>query len=458
MPSLPCHRHEKALELQAMDKTTQIKAASAGVITSQMESVATYEGINSQLLAELIAAGKVILPYNLLRGSTHREIKPYAVGKGLSIKVNANLGASPEDYCLAAELDKLRVAVDAGAHAVMDLSCGGEIDLVRKRVIEESPVMVGSVPIYNAVAKALSEQREPEDITADEIFAAIEKHAQDGIDFVTVHCGVTQGAVARLKNQGRIADIVSRGGSILAAWMERNDAENPLYAQYDRLLELALRYDLTLSLGDGMRPGCLADGSDRAQLEELIVLGELVKRARAVGVQAMVEGPGHLPLDQIRMNIELQKSLCDDAPFYVLGPLVTDIAPGYDHITSAIGGALAAWAGADFLCYVTPAEHLKLPDAHDVHEGVIAARIAAHAAELALGRQSAWDWDIAMARARKALDWKRQIALAIDPPLAAGLRAKSKQQEGNPCSMCGELCAMRMSERALGKKGTPPVK
>jgi phosphomethylpyrimidine synthase len=441
-----------------MDRITQIKAARTGTLTPQVQAAAVYENINPQTLAELIAAGKAVLPYNLLRGKAHRDVKPYAIGKGLSIKVNANLGASPEDYCLSAELDKLKAAVDAGAHAVMDLSCGGDIDLVRKRVIEESPVMVGSVPIYNAVAKALSEQRQPDEITADEMFAAIEKHAQDGIDFVTVHCGVTRLAVARLKMQGRIADIVSRGGSILAAWMERNDAENPFYAQYDRLLELALRYDLTLSLGDGMRPGCLADGSDRAQLEELIVLGELVKRAREAGVQAMVEGPGHLPLDQVKMNIELQKSLCDEAPFYVLGPLVTDIAPGYDHITSAIGGALAGWAGADFLCYVTPAEHLKLPDVQDVHEGVIAARIAAHAAELALGRQSAWDWDIAMAHARKALDWKRQIELSIDPPLAAKLRARSKQQEGDPCSMCGELCAMRMSERALGKKTTLPDK
>jgi len=439
-----------------MDRITQIKAARAGTITSQVGVAASYEGINPGALAELIAAGKAVLPCNLLRGTAHREIKSYAIGKGLSIKVNANLGASPEDYCLSAELDKLKAAVDAGSHAVMDLSCGGDIDLVRKRVIEESPVMVGSVPIYNAVARALSEHREPEDITPDEMFAAIEKHARDGIDFVTVHCGVTRLAVERLKQQGRIADIVSRGGSILAAWMERNDAENPLYAQYDRLLELALRYDLTLSLGDGMRPGCLADGSDRAQLEELIVLGELVKRAREAGVQAMVEGPGHLPLDQVKMNIELQKALCDEAPFYVLGPLVTDIAPGYDHITSAIGGALAGWAGADFLCYVTPAEHLKLPDVHDVHEGVIAVRIAAHAAELALGRQSAWDWDNAMARARKALDWKRQIELAIDPPLAAKLRAQSKQKDGDPCSMCGELCAMRMSERALGKKDPLP--
>jgi phosphomethylpyrimidine synthase len=433
-----------------MERISQINAARSGRITAAVAAAAAYENIQPQALAELIADGKAVLPYNILRGEAHRQIKPYAIGKGLSIKVNANLGASPQDYCLAAELDKLKTAVDAGTHAVMDLSCGGDIDLVRKRVIEESPVMVGSVPIYNAVAKALAGKREPEDITADEMFAAIEKHAQDGIDFVTVHCGVTQSAVARLRKQGRITDIVSRGGSILAAWMERHDLENPLYAQYDHLLELALRYDLTLSLGDGMRPGCLADGSDRAQLEELIVLGELVKRAREAGVQAMVEGPGHLPLDQIKMNIEMQKSLCDAAPFYVLGPLVTDIAPGYDHITSAIGGALAAWAGADFLCYVTPAEHLKLPDVQDVHQGVIAARIAAHAAELALGRQSAWDWDIAMARARKALDWKRQIELAMDPALAAKLRAESKQQEGNPCSMCGELCAMRMSERALG--------
>jgi phosphomethylpyrimidine synthase len=435
-----------------MERINQIKAARSGTITAAVTAAASYENIKPQLLAELIAKGNAVLPYNNLRGESHRHVKSFAIGKGLSIKVNANLGASPQDFCLAAELEKLKVAIAAGAHAVMDLSCGGDIDLVRKRVIEESAVMVGSVPIYNAVAKALAENRQPEDITADDMFAAIEKHAQDGIDFVTVHCGVTQGTVARLREQGRVTDIVSRGGSILAAWMERHDAENPLYAQYDRLLELALRYDLTLSLGDGMRPGCLADGSDRAQLEELIVLGELVKRARQAGVQAMVEGPGHLPLDQIKMNIELQKSLCDDAPFYVLGPLVTDIAPGYDHITSAIGGALAAWAGADFLCYVTPAEHLKLPDVQDVHQGVIAARIAAHAAELALGRHSAWEWDLAMAMARKSLDWKRQIELAIDPSLAAELRAKSKQQEGNPCSMCGELCAMRMSERALGVK------
>lgn len=435
-----------------MAYSTQMLAALSGFVTPEVESAARYEGFSPDSLSRLIAEGFAVLPCNNQRGKQHRTISPYAVGKGLSVKVNANLGTSPLAYCLEVELEKLQVAVNAGAHAVMDLSCGGDIDLVRKRVIQQSPVMVGSVPVYNAVASAFAAGREPDAITVDEFFAAIEKHAKDGIDFVTVHCGVTHAAVSRLKQQGRLVDIVSRGGSIMAAWMERHDAENPLYEYYDRLLELALRYDLTLSLGDGMRPGCLADGTDRAQIEELIVLGELVKRARAVGVQAMVEGPGHLPLNQVSMNIRLQKELCDGAPFYVLGPLVTDIAPGYDHITSAIGGAFAAWAGADFLCYVTPAEHLKLPSPEDVHNGVMAARIAAHAAELALGRASAWEWDNAMASARKALDWQEQIRLSIDPELSARMREQSPQAEGDPCSMCGELCAMRMAERALGKK------
>ena len=333
----------------------------------------------------------------------------------------------------------------------MDLSTGGDIDAIRHEIVERSPVPVGTVPIYQAGVRARRSGRGVVDMTADEMLAAVEDHAKDGVDFVTVHCGVTRIAIERLKRQGRVADIVSRGGALLLGWIIHNGQENPLYEQYDRLLEIARKSDVTLSLGDGLRPGSLADATDRAQVEELIILGELVERAWDAGVQVIVEGPGHVPLDQITTNVQLQKSLCKGAPFYVLGPLVTDIAAGYDHISGAIGGAIAALAGADFLCYVTPSEHLGLPDRDDVKEGVIASRIAAHAADIASGLKGAGEWDRRMSQARKGLDWEEQVRLCLDPENARLVHGEHATS-GDACSMCGELCAMKLASDFLGVK------
>jgi len=333
----------------------------------------------------------------------------------------------------------------------MDLSTGGEIDFCRKKIINASPVCIGTVPMYQATVEAMTKRGSMVNMTADDLFAVIEKQGRDGVDFITVHCGITLETIGRLKEQGRICDIVSRGGSFLTGWMLHHQKENPLYEQYDRLLDIALKYDITLSLGDSLRPGCLADATDRAQIQELIILGELVERAWAKGVQVMVEGPGHMPFDQIAANMKLEKQLCKGAPFYVLGPLVTDVAPGYDHITSAIGGTMAAIAGADFLCYVTPAEHLGLPTLEDVREGVIASRIAAHAADIVKGVKGAWEWDLEMAKARKALDWEKQIELSIDPEKARRYRKERNNDNTETCTMCGEFCAMKVVGEYLGK-------
>jgi phosphomethylpyrimidine synthase len=368
-------------------------------------------------------------------------------------KVNANIGTS-SDFCdLNTELRKLQTVIDFGADTVMDLSTGGDISAIRKAILCASPVPLGTVPIYQAGIEAIENHEAIVNMSVDEIFAVIEQHAKDGVDFMTLHCGVTLASLARLKKQGRITDIVSRGGAFLIGWMLHNDKENPLYQYYDRLLDLAREYDFTLSLGDGLRPGCLADATDRAQIQELIILGELVERSREAGVQAMVEGPGHLPLDQIATNVRLEKSLCRGAPFYVLGPLVTDVGAGYDHITAAIGGTIAAAAGADFLCYVTPTEHLSLPNIEDVKEGVIASRIAAHAADIVKGVKGAKEWDEQMARARKAFDWETQAKLSLDPELSRQIHSKIPAS-GATCSMCGKYCAMAIVEKYLGISAT----
>ena len=419
---------------------TQLEYALQGIITEQMKSAAKKEDIEAEKIMQGIARGEIVLPCN----GNHKNLQPLAVGKGLSVKINANIGTSEALFDIDFELEKLKTAIDAGAHSVMDLSTGGDIDNVRREIIKNSTVMVGTVPLYQVLVESKYDKKNAFDISEDEIFSAIEKHCHDGVDFITVHCGVTKSIVEELKNEKRIMGIVSRGGSFMAAWILYNNKENPLYDQFDRLLGIAKKYDVTLSLGDGLRPGCLEDATDSLQIKELVVLGELVKKAREYGVQVIVEGPGHVPLDQIEANVKLEKSLCYNAPFYVLGPIVTDVAPGYDHITSAIGGAIAAFSGADFLCYVTPAEHLGLPNITDVKEGVIAARIAAHAADVAKGIKNAKNWDLEMSKARKALDWKKQIELAIDLERAAAIRKDRNTDDQECCTMCGSFCAYKM--------------
>jgi phosphomethylpyrimidine synthase len=424
---------------------TQLELARKGTISPQMKHVAEKEGVKADFIIQRLAEGESVIPANV----NHTNLISCGIGKGLRTKVNANIGTS-SDFCdLNTELKKLQTAIDFGADTVMDLSTGGDISAIRRAIMRASTVPVGTVPVYQAGIEAIENRGAIVNMAVDEIFAVIEEHAKDGVDFMTVHCGVTQASLARLKKQGRMTDIVSRGGAFLIGWMLHNDKENPLYQYYDRLLDLALEYDFALSLGDGLRPGCLADATDRAQVEELIILGELVEQARKAGVQAMVEGPGHLPLNQITTNVQLEKSLCRGAPFYVLGPLVTDVGAGYDHITAAIGGAIAAAAGADFLCYVTPSEHLSLPTIEDVKEGVIASRIAAHAADIVKGVKGAQEWDEQMSRARKALDWETQAELSLDPELSRQVHGKIPAS-GVTCSMCGKYCAMAIVEKYLG--------
>jgi phosphomethylpyrimidine synthase len=425
---------------------TQLEKARRGQITAEMEFAAEWEGCDVKTLVEGIAAGRIVIPSNINR--TLGE--PRAVGTGLKTKVNANIGASQDYTNMDEELEKLDVALAAGADAIMDLSTGGDVSAIRRKILSRCPVPLGTVPMYQAAVRAIADNGSIVNMLADDMFAAIEEQAREGVDFMTLHCGVTRESVSRLQSQGRIADVVSRGGAFLVCWMLGNDMENPLYTRYDDILEIAREHDVTLSLGDGMRPGSVADATDRAQVQELIILGELVKRARAAGVQTMVEGPGHVPLNQVAANMLIQKRLCEDAPFYVLGPLVTDVAPGYDHITSAIGGAMAAMSGADFLCYVTPSEHLGLPTVQDVHDGVIAARIAGHAADVARGLKGAMDWDRRMSSARKARDWRKQVELSIDPARAALLREQRGGGSEEVCSMCSSFCAMKVVEEYLG--------
>jgi len=424
---------------------TQLESARAGVTTSQMASVAAAESRDPEFIRSGVAEGTIVVPANRL----HEISSVCGVGAGLRTKVNANIGSSPDRAILEEELAKLRAACEAGADAVMDLSIGGDIDLIRKEVLDSSNVPVGSVPLYDAAVKAVESGKSVVEMTAGEMVAAFEKHARDGMDFFVVHCGVTRESVERLRTEGRLAQIVSRGGAFVVEWMVYNKAENPLYERFDEILGIAKEYDVTLSLGDGLRPGCLADATDRGQVQELIIQGELADKARAAGVQVMIEGPGHMPLDQIEMNVMLEKRICKGAPFYVLGPLVTDVALGYDHISAAIGGAIAAAAGADFLCYVTPAEHLALPTVQDVKAGVIATRIAAHAGDVAKGVPGARDWDDSLAAHRRARRWDEQMELAIDPETARQYRSGSMPTVEDVCTMCGKYCSMKGVEELL---------
>jgi phosphomethylpyrimidine synthase len=427
---------------------TQLEQAYEGRISKAIRIVAKAEKIAPKSLLPLIASGQVVIPFN----PNHSPARPCAIGRSLRTKVNVNIGTSADFPRLVDELQKVDIAIKYEADTIMDLSTGGDLRRIRRRILARSPIPLGTVPVYQAAIAAIDRRGSIVKMTVDDLFAAIEAQAQEGVDFMTVHCGLTQKAIDRLKKQKRVADIVSRGGAFHLAWMLHHDAENPLYAHYDRLLEIAHRYDITLSLGDGLRPGSIIDATDRPQIEELLTLGELVQRAWDAGVQVMVEGPGHIPLDQVEMNIKLQKRVCREAPFYVLGPLVTDIAPGYDHLVSAIGGAIAAASGADFLCYVTPAEHLGLPTLDDVREGLIASKIAAHAADIVKGVKGALDRDLALSKARKKLDWAAQQKLVIDPHKFADIR-KKRRSRSTACSMCGEYCAMRIVSRFLDSKG-----
>lgn len=427
---------------------TRIELAKKGIITDEVKQVAAAEGVSPEQLSQDIALGVSTIPINV-----NHQIKPIGIGRNLRTKINANIGTSKDKISIDEEMEKLEVLVKYGADAVMDLSTGGPIRELRRMMLKKSPIAVGTVPIYGAAVRAAEQKGQIAKMTADDLFSVIEEHAADGVDFVTVHSGLTMKAVERLKKEGRILDIVSRGGSFLLEWMIYNEKDNPLYEQFDRLLEIARKYDMTLSLGDGMRPGCLADATDRTQIEELLTLGELRDRAVEANVQVIIEGPGHVPLNQVELNVRLEKEICKGAPFYVLGPLVTDIGMGYDHITAAIGGAVAGAAGADFLCYVTPSEHIRLPSLEDVKEGVIVSKLAAHAADIAKGIPGAMETDIKMARCRKALDWNGQIALSLNPDKVREWRAEVPPTETEVCSMCGEFCAIRTVERALKKQG-----
>lgn len=425
--------------------TTQMQFARQGVVTKEMEFVAREENLSPEFIREGVAKGTIAICCNV----NHKNLKPCGVGAGLRVKVNANIGTSDSFPELAPELGKLHAAIAAGVDSIMDLSTGGNITASRRAIIGASDVMVGTVPIYQVAVETIQKHGAVVEMTKEDLFDVIRMQAQDGADFMTLHCGINRNVLKALTDEGRIMDVVSRGGSFITGWMLHNGKENPLYEYFDEVLDICEEYDVTISLGDGLRPGCLADGTDRAQIQELLNLGELTQRAWRRGVQVMVEGPGHMPYDQIETNMKLQKRICHGAPFYVLGPLVTDVAPGYDHITSAIGGTLAAVSGADFLCYVTPAEHLGLPDIEDVREGVIASKIAAHAADLARGNAEAWAWDNAMALARKNLDWEKQLSLAIDPVKAREYRLKKNKTGEEACSMCGEYCAVKIVGKYL---------
>jgi phosphomethylpyrimidine synthase len=423
--------------------TTQLSRAREGEITPQMVQVATDEGFTPEEIRDLVARGRVVIPYNI-----HRNFHAVGIGQGLRTKVNANIGASGLRNLEEEELKKLEIAVKYGAEAVMDLSTGGDLDEIRRIIIDNSPVMIGTVPIYEVATRL-----KVEEIDDKKLFEVIEKQAKQGVDFITVHCGINKDTVKILDSMKtpRLAGVVSRGGSLLVAYINATGNENPLYEQFDRLLDICFEYDVCLSLGDGLRPGAINDANDVAQIAELMVLGQLCERSRRRGVQVMIEGPGHVPLDQIAESVTMQKRICDNAPFYVLGPLVTDVAPGYDHITGAIGGAIAAGAGVDFLCYVTPAEHLRLPDEDDVREGVVASKIAAHAGDLVKGVKGARTWDNTMSRARKNLNWEMMYELAIDPFKPRTYKEQSEASDDDVCTMCGELCAIKTDNTRTGR-------
>ena len=421
---------------------TEYEKAKAGEITKTLEGVAEEEGIDPIKLRDLVAEGRVILT-----GMARSNCRVIGIGEGLRTKVNANIGTSPDHEDPGIELEKLKVSIDAGADAVMDLSTGGDISAIRKTILERSTVPVGTVPIYQAIVGVTRQGRALTETSIDEFFDVIEEQARDGVDFMTVHCGLVKRIAEQLAGS-RTAGVVSRGGSFLLQWIIKNNRENPYYEYYDRLLDIAHEYDIALSLGDGLRPGAIADSTDRPQIGELLVIGELVDRARERGVSVFVEGPGHVPIHEIATNMLIQKKICKGAPFYVLGPLVTDVAPGYDHITAAIGGAIAAWKGADFLCYVTPAEHLRLPSITDVRDGVIGARIAAHAGDIGKGVAGAADWDRKVSRARASLDWETALDSTIDPVRAKEMYDSSSGESDELCTMCGEFCAIRGSRRS----------
>lgn len=422
--------------------TTQMDAARKGIVTKEMEAVAKKEQMDINELMKLMAEGKVIIPCNKL----HTSIEPNGIGSMLKTKINVNLGTSRDWKDIDMELQKVNDAVAMGAESIMDLSSYGDTQKFRRELTAKCPAMIGTVPIYDAVVYYHKPLKE---ITSEEWIKIVEMHAKDGVDFMTIHVGINKATAQRFKDAKRLTNIVSRGGSIIFAWMEMTGEENPFFEHYDRILEICREYDVTMSLGDACRPGCIEDASDISQMEELITLAELTRRAWAKDVQVMIEGPGHMPLDEIVANMKIQQTVCKGAPFYVLGPLVTDIAPGYDHITAAIGGAIAASAGASFLCYVTPAEHLRLPDVNDVKEGIIASKIAAHAADIAKGVKGAKDWDRAMSTARKKLDWEEMFDLAIDPEKARRYRASAKPEKEDTCSMCGNFCAVKNMNRIL---------
>lgn len=425
-----------------MNYATQMDAARKGITTREMEEVARSERVDAEALRMLIAEGRVVIPAN----KNHASLVPCGIGQGLKTKINVNLGVSKDCCSIEAELEKVRVALELKADAIMDLSCYGKTEEFRRKLIEISPAAIGTVPVYDAVGFYDKDLKE---ITAGEFLGVVEKHARDGVDFMTVHAGINRETAARFKKNPRLTNIVSRGGALLFAWMEMNDQENPFYEHYDQLLDICREYDVTISLGDACRPGSIKDATDASQIQELIILGELTKKAWEKDVQVMIEGPGHMALNEIVPNMLLEKKLCHGAPFYVLGPLVTDVAPGYDHITSAIGGAIAAANGADFLCYVTPAEHLRLPTLEDMKEGIIASRIAAHAADVAKGVPGAQEWDDEMSKARRELDWQRMFELAVDPEKARRYRDESKPENEDTCTMCGKMCAVRNMNIAL---------
>lgn len=425
-----------------MNYTTQMDAARKGIITEAMKIVAIKEGKTVEKIMALVAEGKVAIPAN----KNHKSLSPEGVGKGLRTKINVNLGVSKDCCDCEKELDKVRTALEMKAEAIMDLSNYGKTAEMRKTIVEMSTAMIGTVPIYDALGYY---DKDLKDLTAREFLDVVEKHGQDGVDFVTIHAGLNREAVETVKRNKRLTNVVSRGGSLLFAWMEMNNAENPFFEYYDELLDICAKYDITLSLGDALRPGSINDASDASQIKELITLGELTKRAWEKNVQVIIEGPGHMALNEIEANMIMQKRLCHGAPFYVLGPLVTDIAPGYDHITSAIGGAIAATYGADFLCYVTPAEHLRLPNLEDMKEGIIASKIAAHSADIAKGVKGAREWDNEMSKARAEIDWEKMFDLAIDPEKARRYRAESKPHDEESCSMCGKMCSMRTMKKIL---------
>ncbi len=418
---------------------TQIEAARKGVITPQMNEVAEDESLLPEEIRELVASGAVVIPHNI-----HHDFRAIGIGRRLRTKVNANIGASNFHQLVSEEVEKLYTAVRFGADSVMDLSTGTDLDKIRAEILSRCSVILGTVPIYQVAS-----EHSIMELDKQYFLEVIERQARQGVDYMTLHCGVTRESVAKLRGHQRIEGIVSRGGALLAGWIERTGNENPLYEHYDEVCEILREHDVTISLGDGLRPGATGDATDRGQLAELLILGELTERARAMGVQVMIEGPGHVPLDQIEANVKLQKRVCGDATFYVLGPLTCDVAPGYDHITGAIGGAIASAAGTDFLCYVTPAEHLRLPDIQDVREGVIATRIAAHSGDLVKGVRAAKVWNDQMSRYRKALNWEGMYALAMDPDKARRYKEESEAAGSNVCSMCGSLCSINVDNAAI---------